>query len=187
MTTIAKDIYPKVALSQAMLPFRLESVSCSVMSDSWRPHGLQLARLLCPWNSPGKNTGVSSYSLLQGIFLTQGLNPGLPHCMQILYSLSHQGSPKNTGIGRHSLLQGIFPTKRWNPGLPHRKQILGDSNGKESACSAGDQGSIPGLGRSPGEGNGYPFQFSCLENSLDREAWRVIVHGVAKSWTQLND
>ena len=48
---------------------------------------------LCPWNSPGKNTGVGSYSLFQGIFLTQGLNLGPPHCRQILCHLSHQGSP----------------------------------------------------------------------------------------------
>ena len=46
-----------------------------------------------PWNSPGQNTGVGSLSLLQGIFPTQGLNPGRPHCRQILYQLSHQGSP----------------------------------------------------------------------------------------------
>ena len=46
-----------------------------------------------PWNSPGQNTGMGSHFLLQGIFLTQGLNPGLPHCRQILYHLSHQGSP----------------------------------------------------------------------------------------------
>ena len=49
---------------------------------------------LCPWNSPGKHTGVGSHSLLQGIFLTQGLNPDLPHCSLILYRLSHQGSSK---------------------------------------------------------------------------------------------
>ena len=55
------------------------------------------------------------------------------------------------------------------------------SDGKESACSAGDAGSIPGLGRSPGEGNDYPFQCSCLENSMDRRAWWATVHGVAKS------
>ena len=48
---------------------------------------------LCSWNFPGKNTGVVSHSLLQGIFLTQGSNPGLPHCRQVLYHLSHQGSP----------------------------------------------------------------------------------------------
>ena len=59
------------------------SESCSVMSDSLRPHGLY-----SPWNSPGRNTGVGNHSLLQGIFPTQGLNPGLPHCRQILYQLS---------------------------------------------------------------------------------------------------
>ena len=54
--------------------------------------------------------------------------------------------------------------------------------GKESACNAGDLGSIPGLGRSPGEGKGYPLQYSGLENSMT-----YIVHGVEKSWTQLSD
>ena len=64
----------------------------SLVSDSLQPHGLQPARLLCPWDSPGKNTGVGCHSLLQGIFPTQGSNPGLPHCRQTLYLLSHQGS-----------------------------------------------------------------------------------------------
>ena len=58
----------------------------------------------------------------------------------------------------------------------------GDSAGKESACNEGDLGSIPGLGRSPGEGKSYPLQYSVLENSMD-----YIVHGVAKSPTQLNN
>ena len=58
---------------------------------------------------------------------------------------------------------------------------------KESACNAGELGSIPGLGRSPGGGNGYPVQYSCLENPMDREAWGAIVHGVTKSQTQLSD
>ena len=56
----------------------------------------------------------------------------------------------------------------------------GGSAGKESACNAGDLGSIPGLGRSPGEENGKPRQYSCLENSMDRGAWRDTVHGVAR-------
>ena len=60
----------------------------------------------------------------------------------------------------------------------------GGSVGKESACSVGDQGSILGLGRSPGAGHGNPHQYSCLENSMDRGAWRATVHGVAKSRTQ---
>ena len=51
---------------------------------------------------------------------------------------------------------------------------------KESVCKAGDQGSIPGLGRSPGEGNGNPLQYSCLENTMERGAWWATVHGVAK-------
>jgi len=54
---------------------------------------------------------------------------------------------------------------------------------KESPCNAGDLGSIPGLGRSPGEGNGYSLQYACLENSIDRGAWQAIVHGVTKIWT----
>ena len=60
----------------------------------------------------------------------------------------------------------------------------GGSDGKESACSAGDPGLIPGLGRSPGEGNSDPLQYSCLENPRDRGAWeQVTVHGVTKNWT----
>ena len=55
------------------------------------------------------------------------------------------------------------------------------SGGKESACNAGDPGSIPGLGRSPGEGNGNPLQYSCLGNPMDRGAWQATVHGVPKS------
>ena len=61
--------------------------------------------------------------------------------------------------------------------------LSGGSDGKESACNAEDQGSIPGLGRSPGEGNVNPLQYSCLENSMDGEAWQATVHGVAKSLT----
>ena len=57
----------------------------------------------------------------------------------------------------------------------------GGSDGKEFACNAGDQGSIPGLGRSPGEGNGNPLQYSCLENPMDRGAWLATEHGVSKS------
>ena len=63
----------------------------------------------------------------------------------------------------------------------------GDSDGKESAYDAGDPGSIPGLGRFPGKGNGYPLRYSCLENSMDREAWLATLHGVTKSWTRLGD
>ena len=59
----------------------------------------------------------------------------------------------------------------------------GGSEGKASACNAGDPSSIPGSGRSPGGGNGNPLQHSCLKNPMNRGAWRAIVHGVAKSQT----
>ena len=63
------------------------------MSDSVQPHRRKPTRFPHPWDSPGKNTGVGSHSLLQGVFLTQGSNTGLPHCRLTLYRLSHQGLP----------------------------------------------------------------------------------------------
>ena len=69
----------------------------------------------------------------------------------------------------------------WSPGFP------GGSDGKDSACNAGGQSSIPGSGRSPEEGNGNPLQDSCLENPMDRGAWRAIGHRIAKSWIWLTD
>ena len=63
----------------------------------------------------------------------------------------------------------------------------GGSAGKEFTCNVGDLGSIPGLGRSPGERKGYPLKYSGLENSMDRGAWQATVHGVAKSQTRLSD
>ena len=70
--------------------------SCWVVSDSLQPHGLQPARLLCPWDFPNKNTGVGCSFLLQGIFQTQGSNPGLLCCSWIFYQLSYQGTTKNS-------------------------------------------------------------------------------------------
>ena len=67
------------------------------------------------------------------------------------------------------------------------KGFPGGSDGKESACNTGDLSLILGSGRSLGEGNGYPLQYSCLENSMDRGAWQATVHGVTKSPTQLSN
>ena len=78
-----------------------------------------------------------------------------------------------------SLMAGDLSVRSRSYGIP--------SNGKASACNAGGPGSIPGLGRSAGEGNGYPLQYSCLENSMDGGAWWATVHGVAKSWIRLSD
>ena len=63
----------------------------------------------------------------------------------------------------------------------------GGPDGKAPVCNVGDLGSIPGLGRSPGEGNGTTIQYPCLENPMDGGAWWATVHGVAKSWTRLRD
>ena len=65
--------------------------------------------------------------------------------------------------------------------------FLGGSGGEESVCNAGDLGLIPESGRSPGEGNGNPLQYSCLKNPMDREAWQATVHGFSKSQTPLSD
>ena len=94
-----------------------------------------------------------------------------------------------------SLIQ--FSVDGWGYYLPGAKLWCGllwwlspfqsGSEGKASACNAGDPGLIPGSGRSPGERNGNPLQYSCVENSMDGEAWSATVHGLAKSWTRLSD
>ena len=63
------------------------------------------------------------------------------------------------------------------------REFPGGSDGKESMCNTGDPGSVPGLGRSPGESSGYSLQYSCLGNPMDRGTWWATVHGVTKSWT----
>ena len=107
-----------------------ESVSHSVVSNSLQPHGLQPARILCPWKSPGKNSGMGCHSLLHGIFSTQGLNLGLLHHRQILCHLSHQRNPiltqeklKTTPRSRLGLLilhkdivLGKQLALKWSPG-----------------------------------------------------------------------
>ena len=100
-----------------------------------------------------KNTEVGSLSLLQQIFLTQESTWGLLHCRQILYQLSYQDT------------------------IPDKRGFPGDSVVKNLPANAGDTGSIPGWGRFPGEGNGNPFQYSCLGSPMDRGAWWSTVHG----------
>ena len=90
-----------IKLIQCYINYIFSSVqfSRSVMSDSFQPQGIQLTRLLFSWNSLGKNIGVGSHSLLQGIFSIQGSNPGHLHCRQILYHLNHQGPPAQGCFG----------------------------------------------------------------------------------------
>ena len=79
-------------------------------------HGLEPTRLFCPWNSPGKNTGMGSLSFLQGIFPTQGSNLGLPQCRWILYHLSHQGSLRMLGWVAYHFSRGSSWPRNW-PGV----------------------------------------------------------------------
>ena len=118
----------------------------------------------------GQNTGVGSLSLLQGIFTTQGCNPGLLRCRQILYQLSHKGSPFHF----HLL---VCPFMYVIPVVVVHCSLVA-----QLVKNPGDLRSIPGFGRSPGEGKGYQLQYSGLENSID-----CIVHGITKSWTRLSD
>ena len=92
---VAKGMGYRLATSPGSAIYSVVCAKSSIMSNSLIPYGLQPARPLCPWDSPGKNTGVGCHALLQGIFPTQGSNPGLLHCRRILYRLSHQGSQEN--------------------------------------------------------------------------------------------
>ena len=130
-----------------------ESESHSVVSDSSWPHGLY-----SPWNSPGWNTGVFSCCLLQGVFPTQGSNPGLPHGGRILYQLSHQGSPRilewvaypfSRGFSRHRNQTGVSSNAgRFFTNWATREARLGwhhqlDGHECEQAPGVGDgQGSL---------------------------------------------
>ena len=94
----------------------------SVLSDSWRPHGLHPVQLLCLWDSPGKNTGVGCHALLQGIFLTQGWNLGFLHCRQILYHWAtkeaHESESKSPSVVSNSLQpHGLYSP--WNSPVVH--------------------------------------------------------------------
>ena len=90
-----------------------------MVSDSLRTHGLH-----SPWNSLGQNTGVSSLSLLQGIFPTQGSNPGLLHCRQILYQLSHKGSPRILERVAYPFSSGSSQPRNWTWVLLHCRWII---------------------------------------------------------------
>ena len=94
------------------------------MSDSLQLHGLWPARLLCSWDFPGKNTGVGCYTLLQGIFPTQGSSPGLPHCRRIFTIRATREAQEGIGVGGLALLQKIFLTQESNQGFLLCRWIL---------------------------------------------------------------
>ena len=114
-TNCLKDINYKSSLKRKKL-IAWKSKCQLVVSNSLQHHGLQYARLLCPWNCPAKNIEVSCHSLLQCIFPTQGLNSGLLHCWQLLYCLSHKASlnsiNSHNSIKEIELLVKNFPTNK---------------------------------------------------------------------------
>ena len=134
------------------------------MSNSVQPHRRQPIKLHHPWDSPGKNTGVGCHFLLQCMKVKSE--------SEVAQSCQLLATPW-TAAYQAPLSMGFSRQEYWS-GVPLASLVAG----KESDCNAGDLGSIPGLGRSPGEENGYPLQYSGLENSTDS-----IVHWVTKSWT----
>ena len=139
---------------------------------------IQPTRLLSPWGSPGKNTREGGHFLLQGFFPTQGSNSLL---LCLLHWQANSLPLSHINYCEENLQSLPFPLK--SVGFP------GGASGKESACrrrlDVRHASSIPGLGRSPGEGNGNPLQYSCLENPTNRGPWQATVHRVAQSWTRL--
>ena len=119
---------------------------------------------------------VISPSLLQSLFLPW-MPPRPVHEARVFQNhLDHHRFP---GLLQETELTSCRQGSSWI--------FPGGSDGKESACNAGDPGSVLGSGRSPGGGHGNPLQKSSLENPMDRRAWQAIVHGVAESQTQLSD
>ena len=156
------------------------------MSDSVWPHRWQPIRLRRPWNSPGKNTGVDCYFLLQCMKVKSE-----SEVTQSCLTLSNLMDCSLPGSSIHGILQARvleWVAIAFSPVLYSRSLLITcfivgfpcGSAGKESTCNVGDLGSIPRLGRSSREGQGYTLQYSGLENSMD-----CIVHGVTKNQTWL--
>ena len=152
------------------------------MSNSLWRHELLPARLHCPWDFPSKNTGVSCHFFLQEIFLTQESNPRLLHWCNGRWILSHWAI---RGFPWCSL---CFRKAIYTIWALYSRAATVAQLGKSPPANAGEarnKGSIPGSGRSSGEGNSNPLQYSCLENPMNRGAWRDTVQGFTKSWMQL--
>ena len=138
--------------------------------------------ILCPPSLPHQSGANRPFAIGRTVWghLALVLN-SLPGPLTILYFIP----PTNQVAGTSQ--KTPFSTNQAIRSLGEVLGFPGGSDSKESACSAGDPGSVPRLGRSPGEGNGYPLQYSCLESSMDRGALQAAVHWAAKSRTWLND
>ena len=161
------------------------------MSDSVRPHRRQPTRLPCPWDSPGKNTGVGCHFLLQCMKVKSE--------REVAQSCPTLSDPMDCSLPGFSI-HGIFQARvlEWGAIAFSRMihysctnwelflRLLGFPGGsvvKNTPANTGDTGLIPGLGRSPGEGNGTLILDSCLGNPMDRGAWRLQSLQLQKSQT----
>ena len=120
-----------------------------------------------------------SHVCLWGVHYEQRLSWGLE--TRVMKNIIYIDHKRHWQVAENHDFSCVYPIKYIKK--IHLFDLLGHSDTKESACSAGDPGLIPGLGRSPEEGNDYPLQYSFLKNSTDRGAWWATVHGVAKSRT----
>ena len=169
------------------------------MSDSLWPYGLWPARLLCPGILQERvlervAMPSSFYILVAYVFYNWRFVPlnllhlhlNLVWLLQLCSMIWNQGACTSSFV----LFQDCFGYSGVFCISIQILELLSFPRGSEvkvSACNVGDLGSIPGSGRSPGEGNGDPFQYSCMENSMDWRAWWATVHRVAKSRTRLNN
>ena len=155
-----------------------------------RPHRRQPTRLSCPWDSPGKNTGVGWHFLLRCMKVKS--ESEVTHSCPTLsdrMDCSLPGSSIHEIFPARVLEWGAiaFSARSVNTQLTFLLCFPGGSVVKNLPANAGDTGSIPGLGRSPGEENCNPLQYSGWENPMDRGAWWATVHGVTNSWTGLSN
>ena len=127
---------------------------------------------------------MGSLSLLQGIFPTQGLNPGLPYWRQILYQLSHKGSPRILEWVAYPFSRRASQPRNWT-GVSCIAGGFFTKWAMREAVQCRWPGFNPWIGKSSRGGHGNPLQYSCLENGMDRGAWQTTVHGITKSWTRL--
>ena len=151
------------------------------MSDALQPHGLQNTRLPCPSQTPRACSNSCPSSGWCHPTISSSVVP-FSSCLQSFYQFISFLRNSHTFLFLCMLFDFL---KNENRKFYYCSMYLGLPwwlEGKESACNAGELGSIPGLGRSLGEGNGYPLQYSCLENSTVRGAWQATDQGVAKSW-----
>ena len=113
----------------------------------------------------------------------EGKSPSVGRCpLPTSLSLALSSAPHSGGLNQTNQAS----PSAYSIGVSNRLGFPCDSAGRKSACNVGDLGLIPGLERSPGEGNGYPLHYSGLENPMNRGAWQAIVHGVTKSWPRLS-